>query len=296
MRCDTSRSPTGPRRERTQPTPLVPSRRHRSMNIIQDLGFAWRSLRARAGTASFAMLTLATGLAAAIAIGCVVDAVMLRALPYPEANQLVEISEVSADGHLMPLAQPNYDDIAASVDAFASSAYHYAWPGTIRSGDATIRATIDTSGGDFFSTIGVAPELGRAFGKDEHEKVAVVSDALWQGLLAKRADIVGTPIDLNGERYTIIGVMPHGFAFPADTVVWTPNLDPPYASRTAHNFDAIARLRAADSLGQARLAATTLAGNLKARLGKDIDAANFDVTPLRDAIAAPARTAPARTA
>lgn len=261
------------------------------MNILQDLGFAWRSLRARAGTASFALLTLATGMAAAIAIGCVVDAVMLRSLPYPRANELVEISEVAADGHLMPLAQPNYDDIAASVDAFASSAYHYAWPGTIRSGDATIRATIDTSGGDFFSTIGVAPERGRVFGKDEHEKVAVVSDALWHGLLAARGDVVGSPIDLNGERYTIVGVMPRRFAFPAEAVVWTPNLDPPYPSRTAHNFDAIARLRAADNLDQARLAATTLAGNLKSRFGKGIDAANFDVTPLRDAIAAPARNA-----
>src|SRR5262249_30213089 len=108
------------------------------MNLLQDLGFAWRSLRARAGTASFAMLTLATGMAAAIAIGCVIDAVMLRALPYPGASALVEISEAGADGHLMPLAQPNYDDIASSVNTFASSAYHTAWPGTVRSGDSTI--------------------------------------------------------------------------------------------------------------------------------------------------------------
>lgn len=261
------------------------------MNILQDLGFAWRSLRARAGTALFAMLTLATGLAAAIAIGCVVDAVMLRALPYPDAGALVEISEVAADGHLMPLAQPNYDDIAASVDRFASSAYHYAWPGTIRSGDNTIRATIDTAGGDFFSTIGVAPALGRAFGKDEHEKVAVVSDALWRGMLASRGDVVGSPIDLNGKRYTIVGVMPRRFAYPAEAVAWTPNLDAPYPSRTAHNFAAIARLRAAGELGPARLAATTLAHTLKARFGDGIDAVGFDLTPLREAIAAPTRNA-----
>jgi len=261
------------------------------MNILQDFRFAWRSLRSRAGTAAFAVATLATGMAAAIAISCVIDAVLVRSLPYPHADALVEMSEVAADGHLMPFAQPNYDDLVASVDAFASVAFHYAGPGTIRSGDNTIRAAIDASGGDFFGVLGIAPQLGRTFGKDEHDKVAVIADSLWQSLFDARGDVIGNRIDLNGERYTIVGVMPPGFAFPAGTVAWAPSLDPPYTSRTAHNFDAIARLRAPDDLGRARLAANTLAQRLKARFGDGVDAVAFDLTPLRDAIAAPARTA-----
>ena len=217
------------------------------MNVMQDFRFAWRSLRSRFGTTAFATLTLATGMAAAIAISCVIDAVMLRSLPYPAADAIVQMSEVAADGQAtMAFAQPNYDDLVASLDALSASAFHYSWPGTIQSGDATIRATIDTSGGDFFGVLGVAPQLGRTFGKDEREKVAVIADGLWRGLLGTRADVIGSRIDLNGERYTIIGVMPSTFAFPAGAVAWSPSLDPPYTSRTAHNFEAIGRLQYAE--------------------------------------------------
>ena len=261
------------------------------MNLLQDFRFALRSLRSHAGTTTFAVLTLATGMAAAIAITCVIDAVLLRALPYPTADRLVHIGEVAADGHVMQIAEANYDDLAASVDTLAASALHSSWPGTIRSGDSTIRATIDATGGDFFGVLGTAPALGRAYTKDEHEKVAVVADSLWQSLLGARADVLGSRIDLNGESYTIVGVMPRGFAFPAGTTVWAPSLDPPTPSRTAHNWDAIGRLRTSADLGQARLAANALAARLKTRYGDGIDAVGFDIAPLGDAIAAPARSA-----
>ena len=261
------------------------------MNVLHDLRFALRSLSARAGTAVFATLTLATGMAAAIAISCVIDAVLVRALPYPDAGELVKISEVAADGHSMALAEPNYDDLVASVGSLSSSAVHNDYSGTIRSADNTIRATIDTTGGNFFGTLGVAPQLGRTYAAGEHDKVAVVADELWRGLLSARGDVLGSTIDINGDRYTIIGVMPHGFAFPASAVAWMPSLDPPYTSRTAHNWEAIGRLRASTDLGEARLAANSLASRLKAQLGDGIDAVGFDITPLRDAIAAPARSA-----
>ncbi|HEY6986696.1 MAG TPA: ABC transporter permease, partial [Rhodanobacteraceae bacterium] len=262
------------------------------MNLLQDFRFALRSLRSRAGTATFATLTLATGMAAAIAISCVIDAVLVRALPYPGAERLVQINEVAADGHDMALAEPNYDDLVASVDAISASAFHSAWPGTIQSGDNTIRATLDTTGGgDFFGVLGIAPQLGRTYGKDERDKVAVVSDALWQGLLGARADVIGSRIDINGDRYTIVAVMPRGFAFPAGAATWTPSLDPPYTSRTAHNWDAIGRLGAQSDLGRARVAANALAARLKSRFGDGVDAVSFDITPLGDAIAAPARNA-----
>ena len=261
------------------------------MSALGDLRFALRSLRARAGTAIFATLTLATGMAAAIAIACVVQAVLLRALPYPEPDRLIEIRETAADGHTMALAEPNYDDVSAALAPLATTAMHTSWPGVLRSGDAAIRATIDTTGGDFFGVFGVAPALGRTYGKDERDKVAVVGDALWRGLLGTRADVVGSRLDVNGETYTVIGVMPRGFAFPNDAVVWTPNLDPPYTSRTAHNWSAVGRLRSAADLGAARLAANALATNLKARFGDGVDLVAFGIRPLADAIAAPVRGA-----
>ncbi|MEO6690306.1 MAG: ADOP family duplicated permease [Dokdonella sp.] len=261
------------------------------MNILPDLRFALRSLRSHVGTAAFAVSTLATGMAAAIAIYCVIDAVLLRALPYPEADQLVQVRELAADGHSMALAYPNYADFTTTVEQFSSMAFHAANSATINSGDTTLHATVDASGGDFFRTLGVAPQLGRTFSAGEHDKVAVVGFGLWQGLLHARADVLGSTIDLDGERHTIIGVMPAGFAFPQDTVAWRPMLDDPGTSRSAHNFEAVGRLRVATALGQARIAADTLATGLKARFGKSTDAVGFDLQMLGDAIAAPVRSA-----
>lgn len=261
------------------------------MNILQDFRFALRSLRARAGTTGFAVLTLATGMAAAIAIYCVIDAVLLRALPYPDADRLVQVRELADDGHAMAMATPNYTDLSGSTDAFEAIAFNNANAGTIKSGDTTIRATIDFSGGGFFRALGVAPQLGRTFGAGEHEPVAVIGYGLWQGLLHGRADVLGQPLDINGARHAIIGVMPAGFALPESAAVWVPMLDDPGTSRTAHNWDVLGRLRANADLDQVRLAANALATRLKARFGKDTDAAAFDVTQLGDAIAAPVRSA-----
>lgn len=261
------------------------------MNLLPDLRFAVRSLRSHVGTAAFAILTLALGMAAAIAIFCVIDAVLLRSLPYPQAAQLTQIRELAEDGHAMPLAYPNYADLVAAADQFSAVTFHNANPGILRSGDSAMRAAIDASGGDFFKVLGVVPLLGRTFAANEHDKVAVIGYSLWQGLLHGRADVLGSTIDLDGERHVIIGVMPGGFAFPQDAVAWKPMLDDPGNSRSAHNFEALGRLRADTQLAPARLAANALATRLKARFGKDTDAVAFDLTPLGDAIAAPVRSA-----
>jgi predicted permease len=260
------------------------------MNLLQDLRFAIRSLRTRAGMAAFAVLTLATGMAAALAIYCVIDALLLRALPYPQPDQLVQVRELADDGHAMAFAYPNYADLAAA-GVFSASAFHSSYADTIRSGDSALRATIDLSGDDFFRVLGIAPQLGRTFAAGEHDKVAVIGHGLWQGLLHGRADVLGQPLEVGGEPYTIIGVMPPGFAFPESTVAWVPMLDDPGTSRSAHNFEAIGRLRTAADLGQARLAASALATRLKTQYGEQMDAVAFDLTPLGDAIAAPARSA-----
>ena len=88
------------------------------MNITTDLRFALRSLRSRFGLTLLAAGSLAVGMAAAIAIYCVIDAVMLRTLPYLHADRLVQIRELAEDGHAMNVAGPNYTDLAAAVGEF----------------------------------------------------------------------------------------------------------------------------------------------------------------------------------
>jgi predicted permease len=259
--------------------------------LLQDFRFATRSLRAHAGTALFATLTLALGLGAALAIYAVIDAVLLRDLPFPQADRIVQLRELADDGHAMNVAYPNYTDLVASVDALDAAAYYGGGDGPVSSGDTTTRAYSALVGGDFFRTLGVAPALGRTFDKNEHNKVAVISHALWQGLLHGRADVLGRTISVGGEQATIIGVMPANFAFPDNSATWTPYLDDPGTSRTAHNWSVIARLHDADALPSARLAASALAARLRQQFGTQTDAVAFDVTPLSEAIAAPVRSA-----
>lgn len=260
------------------------------MNLLQDLRFAVRSLRARVGMTTFAVVTLATGMAATLAICCVIDALLLRALPYPQPDQLVQIRELADDGRTMALAYPNYADLA-ETGALEMSAFHYANTDTISHANNAVRATVDFSGGDFFRLLGTAAQLGRTFAAGEHDKVAVIGHGLWQGLLHGRTDVVGQSLEIGGAQHTIIGVMPQGFAFPENTAVWAPLLDDPGTSRSAHNFEAFGRLRSVDDLGQARLAANALATRLKSAHGDQMDALAFDLTPLADAIAAPVRSA-----
>jgi predicted permease len=260
------------------------------MNWLQDLEFAARGLRAHIGTTAFAVATLALGLGAALAIYAVIDTVLLRDLPYPRADRIVGMRELAADGHSMALAFPSYTDLAAG-DAFATTAFFGSGDGPIASGNTVRRAVATWTGGDFFRALATAPQLGRTFDAREQEHVAVISHALWQGLLRGRADVIGQPLDVGGEAATIVGVMPEGFDFPAGTAAWTPFLDDPGNSRTAHNWSAIARLGDDATLAQARLAGRALAARLTREYGEKIDLRGFDVTPLADAIAAPVRSA-----
>ena len=260
------------------------------MSLLQDFKFAARSLRSHPGTTAFAVATLALGLGAALAIYAIIDAVLLRDLPYPRAERLVQMRELAADGYSMALAYPNYTDLAAN-DAFAATAFYGSGDGPIANGGTVRRAPSAWIGGDFFRTLATAPELGRTFDAREREHVVVISHALWQSLLQGRADVVGQPLDVGGEAATIIGVMPASFDFPAGTAAWTPFLDDPGSSRTAHNWSAVARLRDDTTLAQVQLAAGTLATRLAGEYGEKIDLRGFSVTSLADAIAAPVRSA-----
>jgi predicted permease len=262
------------------------------MNLLQDLKFALRSLRAHRGAAALSVATLAVGLGAALALYAVIDAVLLRELPYPQSERLVRVRELAEDGHAMALAYPNYTDLAASSDAFEATSVYVSTSAPVTEGSAAQRLSYAIAGTDFFRVLGVAPQLGRTFEANEHG-VAVISHALWQGLLHGRTDVLGRPLKLDGEDVTVVGVMPAGFAFPRDISVWRPVTQAEIGgdSRTAHNWSVIGRLRSADGLGSAQLAAHALALRLKQQYGSAVDAAGFELMPLAAAIAAPVREA-----
>lgn len=262
------------------------------MISVQDLRFAVRSLRSHAGTTSFAALTLACGFAAALAILAVVDTLLLRALPYPNAERIVELNELADDGHAMNFAKPNYDDLVANVSAFEATSFYAAGTDTVGKGGEAARATVVFSGDAFFRTLGAPPQLGRVYAAGERERVAVIGHALWQSLFGGRADALGARLDVAGEPYTVIGVMPAGFAFPEGSAVWMPAAQTDFgSSRSAHNWRAIGLLRSTGALAEAQAAANALAARLKQQYGDQTNAVAFGVTPLAQAVAAPMRSA-----
>ena len=203
-------------------------------DLARDVRYGLRNLRRAPGFAAVAVLTLALGIGATTAIFSVVDAVVLRPLPYPDAERVVM---VWMDNRRMGMSEdihswPNFADLRAQNRTFARLAA-YAGGGYNLSGACPEgacepeRVTAAFATADLFPVLGVAPRLGRAFTADEeedgHDAVAVISPALWQRHFAGDPAAVGRTVRLNGRERTVIGVMPKGVAFPSpETDVWVP--------------------------------------------------------------------------
>jgi predicted permease len=264
------------------------------MHWLRDCSLALRLLIGRPGFSTLAIMSLALGFGAAIAILSVADAVLLRALPYPDAQRLVSVREIDGNGKTMSLADLNYRDLRDGLHGFASIAQYGGGTDLIVSGNRSTRADVRAVSGAFFDVLGVAPALGRRFGSDDgaDAHVAVISHALWRELFGADPDLSKLHVDTNGEKLQVIGVMPERFEFPAHTNVWFPRaLFAAETSRTAHNWSAIARLAPGADLGQVRADALALGQRLKQQYGKDIDAAGFTLIPLRDALVGQAQNA-----
>ncbi len=261
-------------------------------SVYQDSLSALRALRNRSGTSLLAVIILASGLGMATAILGVVNGVLLSALPYPQPAQLVAMNEVGVKGNHMAFARPNAEDFIDVQRDFSTVGLY--------AGGATSIATAQTAtrgGGayvahDFFRVLGIAPALGRTFGADERDRVAVIGHSLWLNLFGGNRNLGDMYVDVFGEHLRVIGVMPAGFAFPPAARVWLPDeTQTGNDSRTAHNWRMIARLASADALPQARTAAQAIAERLKTEFGDSTDAVGFSVTPLRDTLVASVRPA-----
>jgi len=186
--------------------------------LLQDLRYALRQLRRSPGFAAAVILTLALGIGASTSIFSVVDAELLRPLPYPNPQQIVRIWEQDPDGHRMNLAQLNFDDFHTQNDTLTSLAeYGYRLTSVAGSSDP-VRATVASVSRDFFETLGVEPFRGRTFVADEQRlhgaPSAIVSYGYWKQYLGGAADLSRFLLKIAGADYAIVGVMPAGFDFP----------------------------------------------------------------------------------
>jgi putative ABC transport system permease protein len=270
-------------------TRLILSGRLPLDTLFKDIRVGLRSLRKRPGFTLIAIVTLALGIGASTAIFSVVDGVLLRPLPYPQAEQLVQVREVNERGGRMAFAEPNFLDLRARNHVFAGVAQYSGSLTTVNGGSEPVRALTYAVSADFFHVLAVTPIVGRVFTTEENRAggapAAVVSYGFWQRMLGAKPDLSGTTLRLMDKSVTVVGVMPQGLGFPQSAEVWVPReMFPAEVSRSAHNWSVIARMNPKVSTQQARAEVSDIGKQLKQENGKDMNAIDFTVVPLQEYI------------
>ena len=256
------------------------------MSIIDDIRYAARSLIKKPGFTAVAVVTLALGIGASTAIFSVLDAVLLRPLPYPQQERIVELRELNENGRGMAFAEPNFDDLRARSRSFEALAKYSEGTEAIAGGSEPVRTNASAVSEDFFRVLGVTPFAGRLFAArsgTEGDQVVVVSYGFWKRLLARRTNLEGATLRFAGRSFAVVGVLPPDVGFPLEIDVWFPStIYPPNPSRTGHNWRAIGRLRDGVSPEQARGEIAAIGQQLKSEHGPHTDAVSFGMTPLRE--------------
>jgi hypothetical protein len=186
----------------------------------RDFLYAVRQLGKNPGYALTAILTLALGIAATTAVFSLVDAVLLRPLPFPESDRLMWISQ---QDHSLPglasesLSYPDYFDWRAQNHTFNGIASYSGSGVTLQAGGQARRLDAQTVSANFFTVLGAAPTIGRNFDWDEEKpgnRAVMLSYELWKSEFGSSRNIIESSIDLDGHIYRVAGVMPKGFRFP----------------------------------------------------------------------------------
>lgn len=233
-----------------------------------DLRFALRTFRNSPGFACIAISTLALGMGAAIAMFSIVDAVLLKPLPYPQANRLAWIATTGWGNGLEFVVSPEYVEWSKATTAFehmAAMPQGFDFASLTGAGEPSrIGATRVTA--SFFDTFRVYPMLGRPFNPSDNvpgaPHVAILGYGIWMRQFGADRNVIGRRIRIDGESYTVAGVMPQGFRFPQDAPidVLTPipmGIDP-QDRKTMRTWMVVGRLKPGMTIEQARAEMETL--------------------------------------
>ena len=194
---------------------------------MTDVRFAVRVLLGTRGLSAVAIVTLALGIGAATAVYAVVDGAILRPFPYPHMDRLVILNELSSQGTQMSVAWPNFQDWRDQNDVFEEIGLYRAAPVTLTGASTPERIVGHMVSSAVFTSMGIGPMRGRAFGEADDQpgaaKVVAISERLWRTRFNADEAILGRVVTLNNEPYTVVGVMPAAMRFPARTTdVWLP--------------------------------------------------------------------------
>jgi putative ABC transport system permease protein len=256
--------------------------------ILQDLRYAIRTLRRSPGFSTIAILTLAIGIGATTAIFSLVQAVLLNPLPFAHADRVVFVSETWR-GSAGSVSAGNFADLKAANRSFERlAAARYA---TFNLAESSTPERVDGARvtDDFFAVFGARPQQGRTFRPEEDrpgaEHVVILSDRMWKARLGGGEDVVGRPIRLDGELYTVVGVMPASFDYARDNEeLWVPAaLDAEaLANHDKHSLTVAGLLKPGVSVAAANQDAQTIARDLERRFPQVNSERSFRIQPFKD--------------
>ncbi len=237
--------------------------------LRQDLAFAVRQLRKAPVLSAVVVLTIALAIGANTAVFSVSKTVVLEPLPYPEPERLVRIQETTPEGESFSVSAPTFLDLREQGRSFVDLAAVSGPPMSFTlndSGEPRACTGMPTTG-SLFSVLGVKPVLGRSFTPDEEapggdRRVAVLSHGFWQRCFGADREILGRTITLDGEGWTVVGVLPAGFEFPPSPDVWVPLAADPASERGEHRLEVYGRLEVGVSAAQVRAELDAIAGRL----------------------------------
>jgi putative ABC transport system permease protein len=268
---------------------------------MNDLRFALRQLRKSPGFTLVAVLTLALGIGANTAIFSIVNAVLLRPLPYPSADRIMVLNESSGPGQDYSVALPDYFDWRNENMVFEHLAATHKESRNLSGipGRDPERVSCASVTRNFFNIIGLPPELGRTFSQDEDKvgapPVAVISDRLWRRVFNADPSVLGRSITLHDQNYTVTGVMPPQMTSPQDTDAWLSMMrrsnNPAWMDRSHHPMIYVwGKLKPGVTVDQARTEMKGIAARLEKTYPDTNGGETAVVTPLLDNLVGKYRT------
>lgn len=245
--------------------------------VFQDIRYAFRQLRKNPGFAAVAVVTLALGIGANTAVFSVVDAVMLRPLPYYQPERLIEAQSINTHNpQPNAICYPDFFDWRSQNHTLEHLVSYHDNEFTLTGLERPIQVDAEIVSWDLLPALGARPELGRGFTADEEKSgthIVLISHALWVSQFASDQSIVGRAIHLSGDLYTIIGVMPSTFRFPVNQPkvgIWTTlavdddprDPKPNTKNRGSHFLSTFGRLKSGVTVAQADQDIRAIAVNL----------------------------------
>jgi putative ABC transport system permease protein len=266
--------------------------------VLQDVRYALRSLGRAPGFTAVVVVTLALGIGVNTAIFSILNAVLLRPLPFPEPDRIVRLFHVPPQATFPGMARfslspANFFDWQRDARAFEGMALYRGRSFTLVGQDEPRAILAAAVGAGFFEILQARPELGRVFRADEDTpaaRVVVVSHGFWKTRLGGAPDVLARSLKLNGEPYAIVGVMPQAFSlgswFAASREIWVPLAlsDADRAVRENHNEQAIARLAPGATLAQGLSELEVISKRLEQEHPQENAGWGATLAPLRDVI------------